>query len=74
MATDRNGADYLGSAYPFTVIRERLSRHPGPCHDFALGRHREPAPSWVADFVRKHSQLALRRRQRDELDADLPRR
>jgi aspartate/methionine/tyrosine aminotransferase len=68
MATARNEKDYLGSAYPFTLIRERLSRHPGPCLDFALGRRSEPPPAWVPGFVAKHAGQALVRHGHDQLD------
>jgi aspartate/methionine/tyrosine aminotransferase len=66
MSTARDESAYLGATYPFAVLRERLSRHPRPYLDFALGRHVEPPPAWLPDFVREHAGLALRRCLRDE--------
>ncbi len=66
MATRRNSSAYLGTAYPFTVIRKQLNEHPRPYLDFAIGRFVEPPPAWLPDFVREESGLVLRRAGRDE--------
>ncbi len=54
--------------YQFTVIREKMRRHPGPVLDFALGRRPQPPPAWLESVVRENASLVLRRRQDDELD------
>lgn len=57
------------TTYQFTVIREKMRRHPGPVLDFALGRRRQPPPEWLDGVVREHAPLVMRRRQDDELEA-----
>jgi aminotransferase len=66
MSTERSPQ---GVRYQFAVIREKMRRHPGPVLDFALGRRRHDPPKWLADFVRSHAELGLRRRSDDEFDA-----
>lgn len=67
MSTDNNKASaYLDRVYPFSVIRERLGRHPRRYLDFAIGRLVDPPPAWLPDFVREESGLALRLARRDE--------
>ncbi len=58
-----------GSVYPFTLLRERLRRHPGPVLDFALGRRSEPPPGWLPALVEQNAALAWRLRTAEELDA-----
>jgi aspartate/methionine/tyrosine aminotransferase len=69
MSHAEGGESKPGTAYQFTVIREKMHRHPGPVLDFALGRRRQTPPKWLEAFVREHAQLVLRRRQEDELEA-----
>jgi len=66
MSTVSKTSPYLGSAYPFAVIRERLRKHPRPYLDFALGRLVDSPPAWLPDFVRAESALVRRRADGDE--------
>jgi len=68
MTRDPNEGSYLGSTYPFEVIRWRIEQHPGPVLDFALGTRRESPPEWLAGLIAEQAQRVLRRRLPDELE------
>ena len=68
MSADRGAGD-LRAAYPFTVIRDRLRRHPRPYHDFALGKRRDDAPEWLDGFLREHAGSAVLLARPEEKEA-----
>ena len=69
MSKAEDGGSPPGTTYQFTVIREKMRRHPGPVLDFALGRRRQLPPEWLETFVREFAPLVLRRRRDDEFEA-----
>jgi LL-diaminopimelate aminotransferase len=55
--------------YRFSVVRDRLQRHPAPYLDFVFGRHKYGLPDAIQETVRRHGELALRRCTREETQA-----
>jgi aspartate/methionine/tyrosine aminotransferase len=62
-------SDKPSSRYRFSVVRDRLQRHPAPYLDFVFGRHQYSLPGAVQQTVRRHGELALRRCTREEAQA-----
>jgi len=61
--------DKPSSRYQFSIVRDRLRRHPAPYLDFVFGRHKYPLPAVVEATVREAAELALRPRTSDEVEA-----
>lgn len=61
-------SDKPSSRYRFSVVRDRLQRHPAPYLDFVFGRHKYELPDAVQETVRRNGELALRRSTREEIE------
>ena len=62
-------SDKPSSRYRFSVVRDRLQRHPAPYLDFVFGRHKYGLPDAIQETVRRHGELALRRCTHEETQA-----
>lgn len=49
----------MSEKYPFTLIKENIAKRQGKALDFAIGKLPLPSSSYLSEWVRKHSDLAL---------------